>query len=223
MRTADEQAGASGRPRRDSVDLSAYPGLVVVYLGFRVGRLRGLRALLGIGRGLAQVQRAMPDGLLAHESLVYGLNHIGMRQYWRDLESLEAFTRSDPHKTWWREFGRLGCVYGPDWWKRYSPPVIAAIIFVLVSRNRRGAISNLRRVLGPQGWWRDRREALRMFVQFAHCFTETHEAYGARPAPVELIPPEEDHLGAALAEGRGAVGLLDQWHLRHCRRQVCYR
>jgi KDO2-lipid IV(A) lauroyltransferase len=106
---------------------------------------------------------------------------------------------------WWREFGRLGCVYGPDWWKRYSPPVIAAIIFVLVSRNRRGAISNLRRVLGPQGWWRDRREALRMFVQFAHCFTETHEAYGARPAPVELIPPEEDHLGAALAEGRGAV------------------
>ena len=106
MRTVDEQAGASGRPRRDSVDLSAYPGLVVVYLGFRVGRLRGLRALLGIGRGLAQVQRAMPDGLLAHENLVYGLNHIGMRQYWRDLESLEAFTRSDPHKTWWREFGR---------------------------------------------------------------------------------------------------------------------
>ncbi len=104
MRAVDEQADASGRPRRESVDLSAYPGLVVVYLGFRVGRLRGLRALLGIGRGLAQVQRTMPDGLLAHENLVYGLNHIGMRQYWRDLESLEAFTRSDPHKTWWRDF-----------------------------------------------------------------------------------------------------------------------
>lgn len=106
MQAADEQAGASGRPRRASVDLSAYPGLVVVYLGFRVGRLRGLKALLGIGRGLAQVQRTMPDGLLAHENLVYGLNHIGMRQYWRDLESLEAFTRSDPHKTWWRDFSR---------------------------------------------------------------------------------------------------------------------
>ncbi|CAO4166483.1 DUF4188 domain-containing protein [Methylorubrum aminovorans] len=106
MQAADEQAGASGRPRRASVDLSAYPGLVVVYLGFRVGRLRGLKALLGIGRGLAQVQRRMPDGLLAHENLVYGLNHIGMRQYWRDLESLEAFTGSDPHKTWWRDFSR---------------------------------------------------------------------------------------------------------------------
>jgi len=27
---------------------------------------------------------------------------------------------------WWREFGRMGCVYGPDWWKRHSPPAIAA-------------------------------------------------------------------------------------------------
>lgn len=106
MQSSDRQAKAGGPPRRDSVDLSAYPGLVVVYLGFRVGRLRGLRALLGIGRGLAQVQRTMPDGLLAHENLVYGLNHIGMRQYWRDLESLESFTRSEPHRTWWQDFGR---------------------------------------------------------------------------------------------------------------------
>ena len=108
---------------------------------------------------------------------------------------------------WWREFGRLGCVYGPDWWKRYSPPVIAGIIFLLVRSNRLGATSNLRRVLGSQGWWRDRLGALRMFVQFAHCFTETHEAYGPRPAPVDLTPPEEDLLAAALAEGRGVVVL----------------
>ena len=32
---------------------------------------------------------------------------------------------------WWRKFAYLGCVYGPEWWKRYSPPAIAAIIFVL--------------------------------------------------------------------------------------------
>ena len=29
---------------------------------------------------LKAVQRTMPDGLRAHETLVYGLNHIGMRQ-----------------------------------------------------------------------------------------------------------------------------------------------
>lgn len=108
---------------------------------------------------------------------------------------------------WWRKFARLGCVYGPDWWKRYSPPVIAAIIFAVVRRNRRGATANLRRVLGAQGWWRDRWEALRLYVEYAHCFTETHEAYGPHPAPVDLVPPKEDHLHAALAAGRGAVVL----------------
>ena len=29
-----------------------------------------------------------------------------MRQYWRDLSSLETFTRSAPHSGWWREFAR---------------------------------------------------------------------------------------------------------------------
>jgi hypothetical protein len=100
------QAGHEARPDRESVDLSGYPGLVVVYLGFRVGTWRGLLALFGIGRGIAGIQREMPEGLLVHEHLVFGLNHIGMRQYWRDFESLEAFTRSEPHRTWWRDFGR---------------------------------------------------------------------------------------------------------------------
>jgi hypothetical protein len=27
-----------------------------------------------------------------------------MRQYWRDLDSLEAWTRSEPHRTWWTQF-----------------------------------------------------------------------------------------------------------------------
>lgn len=93
-------------PARTSVDLTAYPDLVVVYLGYRVATWRGLKALFGIGRKLRDVQADRPDGLLAHENVLFGLNHIGMRQYWRDLESLEAFTRSDPHKGWWRQFGR---------------------------------------------------------------------------------------------------------------------
>ena len=106
MQATRAQAAGSGRPDRESVDLSGYPDLVVVYLGFRVGTWRGLKALFGIGRGLMDIQRDKPDGLLAHENLVFGLNHIGLRQYWRDFESLEAFTRSEPHRTWWRAFGR---------------------------------------------------------------------------------------------------------------------
>ena len=29
-----------------------------------------------------------------------------MRQYWRDLESLERWTRSEPHRQWWQQFLR---------------------------------------------------------------------------------------------------------------------
>ena len=49
---------------------------------------------------------AQPAGLLSHETIVYSLfpPHIGMRQYWRELESLLAWTRSDPHRQWWKSF-----------------------------------------------------------------------------------------------------------------------
>lgn len=30
----------------------------------------------------------------------------GIRQYWRDFESLERWTRADPHHTWWRQLLR---------------------------------------------------------------------------------------------------------------------
>lgn len=91
-------------PVRRSVDLAAWPDLIVIYLGLRVTRWRGVMTLLGLGRGIAGVARDKPDGLLAHETVIYGLTHIGMRQYWRDMESLERFTRSEPHRGWWRAF-----------------------------------------------------------------------------------------------------------------------
>ncbi len=91
---------------RRSVDLSGYPDLVVVYLGYRTSSLRGLLSLLRIGRGLRLVKAHPPEGLLSHEDLWFGLAHPGFRQYWRDLESLEAFTRAPQHAAWWGDFGR---------------------------------------------------------------------------------------------------------------------
>ncbi len=96
------------RGERYSIDLSDYPDLVVVYLGYRVSSLRGLPGLLRIGRGLRTVKTDPPPGLLSHEDLWFGLSHPGFRQYWRDLESLEAFTRAPQHAAWWRDFGRDG-------------------------------------------------------------------------------------------------------------------
>jgi hypothetical protein len=96
------------RVNRQTVDLSSYPDLVVIYLGMRVNRLTGLKTLMGFGPQIADSAAAQPDGLLLHENLVYSLfpMNVGMRQYWRDLDTLLAWTRSDPHRTWWKNFLR---------------------------------------------------------------------------------------------------------------------
>ena len=93
---------------RRTVDLSAYPDLVVIYLGMRVNTLAGLKTALGFGPRIAQSVDARPDGLLLHENLLFSLfpPHAGMRQYWRDFESLERWARSTPHREWWRGFVR---------------------------------------------------------------------------------------------------------------------
>ena len=91
---------------RSSVDLSGYPDLVVIYLGYRARGLRGVRSLLRIGRGLGAIRQNPPPGLLSHESLWFGFMHPGFRQYWRDFESLEAFTRAPQHAAWWRDFAK---------------------------------------------------------------------------------------------------------------------
>lgn len=93
-----------GRPKRETVDLSQYPDMVVVYLGMRVNTLTGIRTILGFNGRIADAVKAKPEGLLLHEAMMYSLRHVGMRQYWRDFDSLEAWTRSAPHKLWWRDF-----------------------------------------------------------------------------------------------------------------------
>lgn len=93
---------------RRTVDLSGYPDLVVIYLGMRVNRLTGIKTVMGFGPQISDSVAAQPDGLLSHESLFYSLfpMHIGMRQYWRDIEALLAWTRSEPHRAWWKKFLR---------------------------------------------------------------------------------------------------------------------
>ena len=95
---------ADMRVERRTVDLSEYPDLVVIYLGMRVNALRGLKTVAKLGPQIRDGVKAEPDGLLLHEDVFYSLRHIGMREYWRDLESLERWTRSEPHKIWWRDF-----------------------------------------------------------------------------------------------------------------------
>jgi hypothetical protein len=95
--------------KRTTVDLFAYPDLVVIYLGMRVNSLRGLKTLASFGPQIRAAVDAKPEGLLLHENLIYSLwpIHTGMRQYWRDFESLETWARSTmPHQKWWKDFLR---------------------------------------------------------------------------------------------------------------------
>jgi hypothetical protein len=68
----------------------------------------GLKTLFGFGPKIAKSAADQPDGLLRHEAFLWSLfpPHAGIRQYWRDFESLERWARSEPHRAWWKNFLR---------------------------------------------------------------------------------------------------------------------
>ena len=61
------------RVNRETVDLSSYPDLVVVYLGMRVNRLYGLRTLMARGPRIGRSDDK-PEGLLAQMPRCMGNN-----------------------------------------------------------------------------------------------------------------------------------------------------
>ena len=86
----------NNRVERKTVDLSPFPDLVVIYLGMRVNALTGVKTLFGFGPQIKNSVDQKPDGLLLHENFIMSLIplHLGMRQYWRDFDALEAWARS---------------------------------------------------------------------------------------------------------------------------------
>jgi Domain of unknown function (DUF4188) len=75
----------------------------------KVQTLRGIKTLLGLGPQIDRAGAARPEGLLHVENnIIYSLFplHLGMRWYWKDFESMERWTRSEPHRVWWQNFLR---------------------------------------------------------------------------------------------------------------------
>lgn len=101
---------------RETVHGSDYPDLVVIYLGARVSSPRGLLTLLRFRRLVRSAVASNPEGLLCHEPLLYSgfPLHLGMRQYWRNLECLLAWANSSPHQQWSDTYGPGG--HGVGFW-----------------------------------------------------------------------------------------------------------
>jgi hypothetical protein len=93
---------------RNTVSLADYPDLVVAYLGGRIYRPRGVVSMIKVKRDIDKAVATQPDGLLRHEMVMFQPFplHWGLRQYWRDPEALEQWTRGMPHQRWWRDFMR---------------------------------------------------------------------------------------------------------------------
>jgi hypothetical protein len=94
------------KTNRQTVDLSGYPELVVIYLGIRARNLRGMLSIAKLGPQIQKSVDEKPDGLLKHDSLTFSIVpfHVGMRQYWRDVESMLAWSATLPHRQWWQDF-----------------------------------------------------------------------------------------------------------------------
>ena len=116
----------------------------------------------------------------------------------------------------WRRFAELGSVYGPEWWKRGSPPAIAAIIFLLGTKQRATVLRNQRQVRGPRSWLRERWDAYRVFAGMARSMTESMEQWGPRPQPITRTIVGAEILQGAVSEGRGVVvatGHFGSWEV----------
>jgi lauroyl/myristoyl acyltransferase len=110
----------------------------------------------------------------------------------------------------WRRLGYLGATRGPVWWQRVGPAVVASIVFAVAHENRRGAVANLRAILGSRGWLRDHLSALRLFSEFAYCTTDVwhHEAAceaGDVESAIEVVTPPGFDYASILPDERGLV------------------
>ena len=59
------------RVERSTVDLSGYPDLVVIYLGMRVRKWKGLKTIFGFGPKISNSVARRPPGLLLHETVFF--------------------------------------------------------------------------------------------------------------------------------------------------------
>ena len=89
--------------------VASLPGSIAELALARIGLIARRWSARGAVRSLAKAaERAATEakvagaGLLHAERFAAGTGHVVLLQYWRDYESMEAWTRRPPHSEWWR-------------------------------------------------------------------------------------------------------------------------
>jgi hypothetical protein len=97
---------AKANVSRQTVVLSSFPDPVVIYLGMKVRSSGGLLTVLRFGPRISSAIAERPAGLLLHERLFFSIFplHVGMRKYWSNFDSLEAWARALPHQKCRQDF-----------------------------------------------------------------------------------------------------------------------
>ncbi|MBF6211184.1 DUF4188 domain-containing protein [Nocardia puris] len=95
-----------GSRERLTVDLTATPDAVVLYLGIKAVRPSGYGHIIKMRAQLRELAAHPPDGMLAHEDFYWSFLplHVGFRQFWRDPDSLDRYAHTGEHRDWWRRF-----------------------------------------------------------------------------------------------------------------------
>jgi KDO2-lipid IV(A) lauroyltransferase len=99
---------------------------------------------------------------------------------------------------------RLGA-RGPEWFARYSPPLIGLVFCAIAPKQRAAIAGNLRRVRGEKPAWRDATDVARTFATYASCISEVLAGDAPRGRQPSAVVVGERYVWQALEAGRGLI------------------
>ena len=105
----------------------------------------------------------------------------------------------------WRGLARWGSSHGPEWFVRFSPPLVGLVACAVAAQPRRHVLGNLRRVCGPRSAPREAVDVARTFTTYASCLAEILGAGSKRGRLPEALIWGEPHFQDALGDGRGII------------------
>lgn len=105
----------------------------------------------------------------------------------------------------WRKLAFAGAVYGPLWWRRYSPAWFGAAAWALVGGHRRACAAHWRELGLVDTTAAAQLGALRTYVAFAQSLTDGLEIAGRGLGEYRVTSPKPNPMAASVAAGRGVI------------------